>query len=100
MDSQPSLFDPPAVRSSSTSRAAAESIQGKSPSLRECVYRSIASQAEHGATDLEVQAALDMDPSTQRPRRIELVKAGRIRKTERTRKTPSGRAAAVYEVAS
>lgn len=99
MGKQPGLFDMPAIRSSATSRAAAKAIAPKAPSLRERVFDCIAAQGSHGATDLEVQAALGMDPSTQRPRRIELVKAGRIRKTDRTRKTPAGRAAAVYEVA-
>lgn len=49
-----------------------------------------------GATDEEMQQALDMNPSTQRPRRVELVDDGWVEDSGRTRKTPSGRDAVVW----
>jgi len=55
-------------------------------------------QSTHGRTDEEIQRMLKLNPSTQRPRRIELVQAGKVRDSGRTRKTKSGRAATVWEV--
>jgi hypothetical protein len=49
-----------------------------------------------GATDDEVQVGLDMNPSTERPRRIELVRAGKVRATEAKRPTRSGAMAIVW----
>lgn len=98
--SQPGLFDPrptmPAQRHSETSVAAAEAARPGSGKQRLRVYEAIKAAGAEGMTDLEVQAALGMNPSTQRPRRIELVRAGAVVKTDRKRKTPSGRNAAVY----
>jgi hypothetical protein len=51
-----------------------------------------------GMTDEEQQAALAMNPSTQRPRRIELVRRGLVVEAG-TRKTSSGRMAAVWRCA-
>lgn len=96
----PPLFRLPTApyqRHSDTSKAAAREIATDAGTLRERVYAYLLSCPD-GATDQEIQNALGMDPNTQRPRRVELVRAGRVRKTERTRKTTSGRAAAVWEV--
>lgn len=82
---------------SDTSREAAESIDANT--LRERVHRYIREQGPFGATDDEVQYELDMNPSTQRPRRIELVQQGRVRDSGRKRKTRSGRNATVWVVA-
>ena len=94
---QPDLFDSlPYVPGSATSKAAAESMQPKAGTLRWKVWKWIHWCATNGATDDECQKMLHMDPSTQRPRRIELEKVGLVIKTDRTRPTRSGRHAAVY----
>jgi predicted ArsR family transcriptional regulator len=48
-----------------------------------------------GATDEEIAAALGLNPSTARPRRIELARRGLIVEAG-TRKTASGRMAVVW----
>jgi DNA-binding IclR family transcriptional regulator len=48
-----------------------------------------------GLTDEEVQRRLDMNPSTQRPRRIELARRGLVVEAG-TRRTASGRMATVW----
>ena len=80
----------------STSQAAAESIRPKAKQLRLKVLAFIRGTGEGGATDHEIQAGLGMNPSTQRPRRGELVKAGLVENSGRTRATPSGRQATVW----
>ena len=50
------------------------------------------------ATDEEIQQALGMNPSTQRPRRIELVEAGLVEDSGETRETTAGRRAAIWRV--
>lgn len=79
MDALP-LFQqtPPYQRHSDTSKAAAVAIEPKAGSLRAKVLEHLRG-CERGATDKEMQAALDMGGSTQRPRRIELVEAGLVR---------------------
>lgn len=94
---QPDLcFDAPAVWRSDTSRAAAESIRPTAQTLRNAVLLSIAARGDYGATDEELQVALSMNPSTQRPRRVELCDAGKVADSGRTRRTRSGRAATVW----
>jgi hypothetical protein len=90
--------EPPApyVAGSDTSREAAALIGPKASSLRAKVLRYITHQGSRGATDDEIQEMLKMDPSTERPRRIELEEARLIEKTESTRYTRSGRLAGVY----
>jgi len=97
---QRTLFDPAPkhVPHSPTSRQAAAAIERDAKSLRGTVYRYLISCGSRGATDAEMQDRLGMNPSTQRPRRIELVEKGLVRDSETTRKTPSGRAAAVWVV--
>lgn len=96
----------PFIRQSATSRQAAELILPKAGTLRRKVYDFIAGCGPRGATDDEMQARIPMDPSTQRPRRIELHKARLIEAasntdcTARTRKTRSGRDAVVWVVHS
>lgn len=93
------LFDDiPAQRHSETSVAAAESIRPTAAKLRERVYDAIKS-SEDGMTDEEGIAATGIVASTYRPRRVELVQAGRVidsGKTRKTRKTASGRSATVW----
>ena len=77
-----------------TSQAAAESIDPLP--LREQVYSWLQTRGMFGATDEEMQLTLGMNPSTQRPRRLELVKAGRVFAPGKERKTQSGRSAIVW----
>ena len=84
------------VVGSETSQRAAEELEGRaSKTLRARVYRFLLS-CHNGATDEEVQYALDMNPSSQRPRRVELVEAGLVRDAGRTRLTRAGRKAVVW----
>lgn len=67
-------YRPPAVRSSPTSRAAAESMVVGVGTVRAAVLEWL---RVHGpATDEQMQEGIPMRPSTQRPRRVELVAAG------------------------
>lgn len=93
------LFNPPPPYQphSDTSEAAAGEIVKDAKGLRLAVYREIASCGSWGATDEEIQTALDMNPSTQRLRRVELVRMGMVKDSGLTRNTRSGRRAAVWE---
>lgn len=97
---QPTLFPveplPPCQPHSATSRAAAEQIEPTAGTLRAAVRDWLRARPD-GATDEEMQDGLAMSPSTQRPRRIELVAAGWVRDSGRTRPTRSGRKAVVWE---
>jgi hypothetical protein len=92
------LFDAPAPAQahSPTSKAAARSIEPRTGTLRGFVLAYIRGAGMNGATDEEMQSALSMNPSTQRPRRIELVEAGFVYDSNRTRPTESGRNAVVW----
>lgn len=91
------LFDdPPAQQHSATSVAAADGIKPTAARLREMVYDAIKDAGTHGLTDEQIQDALNMGGSTERPRRRELEQAGRIRDSGKTRLTKSGRKAAVW----
>jgi predicted transcriptional regulator len=85
----------PAQVHSETSLAAAEAIR---PRLGELQQRVLAVVRHSPATDEEIQDALGMGPSTERPRRVELVRAGLVRDSGETRATRSGRQAVVWEV--
>ena len=86
----------PYVNHSITSKAAACEIATTTGALRLRVLEALRAAGTRGATDEELQEALDMIGSTQRPRRIELVAAGLVRDTEQKRKTRSGRLAVVW----
>lgn len=98
---QLSLYQPtlPFAPNSATSREAAESSRESAATMRFRVYQAIRDEGPHGATDEEMQWSLRMNPSTQRPRRGELVTAGMVRDSGRTRPTSSGRRATVWVVA-
>ena len=84
---------------SETSWAAAIEILPVVGTLRRAVYDAILAAGSHGATDDELQVMLAMDPSTERPRRLELWEANLIRQQpDSYRKTRSGRLAVVWEV--
>lgn len=87
---------PPAQVHSETSVEAADAIASAASTLRERVYDWLAGQ--NGATDEEMQEALGMNPSTQRPRRVELVEQGRVKDSGMRHKTRSGRNAVVWVV--
>ena len=87
---------PPFQPHSNPSIDAAIAIEPSSRSLRDQVLACLMKAGAYGLTDDEMQTALDMNPSTQRPRRIELLNQGKIYRAEITRKTRSGRSAAVW----
>ena len=91
-DAPPSLpYQPGSV----TSRAAAESMKEAAVTQRQRVLAYL--QQHGGHTDEEMQYALDMLGSTQRPRRLELQRAGLVVDSGAKRKTMSGRLATVWE---
>ena len=81
---------------SATSRTAAAKILATADTLRGDVYRFIVKFKAWGATDEEMQLGLGMNPSTQRPRRVELVEMGVIEDSQTQRRTTSGRWAVVW----
>lgn len=81
---------------SETSRQAAIKGIPRAGTARRRVLDYITAQGPLGATDDEVQLGLHMNPSTQRPRRIELERAELIKKIDATRPTRWGQQAAVY----
>ena len=86
----------PAVRGSVTSAQAADSLGPATlNALQSKVLRFLETCGAFGATDEEMQLALGMNPSTQRPRRIELARRGLVVEAG-TRKTVSGRMAVVW----
>jgi len=101
VEGQFSLFDfdddgPPAQWHSETSVEAAELIEPNAATLRGHVLAFLRARGEHGAIDEEVQEGLDMNPSTQRPRRIELYNAGLVKDSDRTRLTRRCRKSVVW----
>ena len=92
-DLQPDL---PFVRHSLTSELAAVQAEPASHTQRRRVLDLLRRCV--GLTDEQIQKALDMNPSTQRPRRIELVKAGFVVDSGLTARTVSGRLATIWRV--
>lgn len=101
MERQGKLFDlghpdmPPAQEHSETSLEAAKAIRGETANLRALVLAFLV--AQRGATDEEGIDGTGLSPSTYRPRRVELVQAGKVRDSGRERPTRSGRKAVVWE---
>lgn len=95
-DTQRELMRAPAQAHSATSLAAALDVEPKAGTLRGAVLAHLRACGAHGATDESIQLALAMNPSTQRPRRIELVKANLVYDSGQTRKTISGHPATVW----
>jgi hypothetical protein len=90
-------FDlPPYQQHSDESRESAELIEPDAASLRGRVLAYVRKCGATGATDDEMQVALKMNPSTQRPRRIELWKADLVKASGIKRPTRSGRNAMVW----
>lgn len=87
---------PPFQAHSETSRQAAIAIEPNSEALLWQVSRYIRSCGDDGCTDEEGYTALDMNPSTYRPRRIDLYDMGRVKDSGRRRRTKAGRQAVVW----
>lgn len=86
----------PSQAHSETSIAAAEAIEPARSTLRDLVLAAIQAAGVDGMTDQEIQTRLRLDPSTERPRRVELVVRGLVGDSGRTRPTSSGRRATVW----
>lgn len=86
----------PYQRHSKTSVDAANAIGPRLGQLQSEVLNFIRQAGVHGATDEEIQEGLTLNPSTQRPRRIELMYLGLIYNSSITRRTRSGRNATVW----
>lgn len=87
---------PPSVHTSEASVEAAEKIEPFTGNLREHVYDCIAMFGP--MTDEAIAVGLNMNPSTQRPRRLELQRAGRIVQVGHGR-TRAGHKAALWATA-
>lgn len=81
---------------SGTSKEAAEKMRPAASSDRARILKFLTGKLG-GMTDEEMQRALKLNPNTQRPRRIELVVAGKVRDSGKTRETASGRKATIWE---
>lgn len=81
-----------------TQRTAAVLAYPNTGTQRRRVLDYITNCGGYGATDENVQDGLNMNPSTQRPRRVELVEGGFIVDSGDKRKTRSGREAVVWVV--
>ena len=88
----------PSVNGSMTSAQAAESMTPKTLNALQRQVLALLQATPAGLTDEQMQTLLAMNPSTQRPRRIELARRGLI-VTAGTRKTKSNRNADVWRVA-
>jgi hypothetical protein len=91
---------PPFVRHSQTSREAAIEAYPNAGTQRALVLDELRKHPFTGLTDHQMQEVLGMNPSTQRPRRVELVNAGLVVESGFHRLTPSGRKAMVWIVAT
>jgi hypothetical protein len=88
----------PSVSGSITSAAAADSL---GPATLNALQRKVLAYIEarpEGVTDEQIAAGLGLNPSTARPRRIELARRGLIVEAG-TRKTASRRTAVAWRVA-
>ena len=98
LGAMPLFESPPAQHHSPTSVTAAEAIKPSAQGDRVRLLAYFAQCGGHGATDEQCQQALEMNPSTQRPRRVELANKKLIHKSGETRPTRSGRQAAVWVI--
>jgi Mn-dependent DtxR family transcriptional regulator len=81
-----------------TSEDAAAGIAPRTSTLRGRVYEFIKRMGR--VTDEQISVELGLNPSTARPRRIELAKAGLIRDSGAVAITKSGRRAVLWEAAA
>ncbi len=85
----------PSARGSVTSAQAADSLGPATLNAMQRRVLELLAATPGGLTDEEQQRLLGMNPSTQRPRRIELARRGLVVEAG-TRKTASGRMAVVW----
>src|SRR5947199_355675 len=83
------------VRGSRTSELAAIEAEPSAGTQRFKVWQLLR-DFPNGLSDDQMQRILNMNPSTQRPRRVELVEAGLVVDSGRRRHTPSGREAVIW----
>jgi hypothetical protein len=88
----------PSVNGSVTSAKAADSLGPATLNAMQRQVFALLAATPGGLTDEEQQRLLGMNPSTQRPRRIELARRGLVVEAG-TRRTASGRMATVWRVA-
>jgi predicted ArsR family transcriptional regulator len=86
------LFDLPPYENTLTSILAAESMVGKTASLRDKVLEAL---RRSPMTDEQIAETLNLAPNTARPRRIELVQDGKVAQVGEA-KTKSGRRAILW----
>ncbi len=86
----------PRVRSSCTSRQAAEEICGHLGRLEARVLAALHDAGRRGLADFELQQRLSLSGSTQRPRRRRLVELGLVCDSGFRRRTSTGRQACVW----
>jgi transcription initiation factor IIE alpha subunit len=87
----------PSVNGSITSAKAADSLGPATLNAMQRRVLELLAATPDGLTDEEQQRLLGMNPSTQRPRRIELARRGLVVEAG-TRRTASGRMATVWRV--
>lgn len=90
---------PPFQKHSQTSREAAIAAINQAPTQKSKVFLAIKHSGLTGMTDEEQQIMLKMNPSTQRPRRIDLVSEGKVKDSGRVRHTKAKRKAVVWVLA-
>jgi hypothetical protein len=86
----------PSVNGSVTSAKAADSLGPATLNAMQRRVLELLQATPDGLTDEEIQTRLGMNPSTQRPRRIELARRGLVVEAG-TRRTASGRMATVWQ---
>jgi hypothetical protein len=86
----------PSVNGSITSAKAADSLGPATLNALQRQVLELLAATPDGLTDEEMQTRLGMNPSTQRPRRIELARRGLVVEAG-TRRTASGRMATVWK---
>lgn len=86
------------VKGSKTSKAAAKSMNGAAPSLRQKVYDYLVALGPKGATDDELEQLTELKHQTVSARRRELVIDGYVRDSGETREVRSGRQATIWVV--
>jgi hypothetical protein len=87
--------EPPAARDRPTSVDAAKRVRQRAPGYRDRVLAAITAGPK---TDEEIERFTNLRGNTVRPRRLELLRAQKIRDSGRTRITASGREAVIWEV--
>lgn len=86
----------PWVQGSRTSAAAAAAIEPRAQTLKSRVLSALRAAGSRGLTDDEIAEKTGLGPNTARPRRVELVTAGLVSDSGRTRTAAGGGAATVW----